>query len=219
MTGRVPAMGPRLRRWALTLHVATSVGWLGSVAAVLSLVLTGLLGQPDGAVQASYVAAAVVTRSVVVPLCLASLVTGVVQSLGTPWGLARHYWVLVKLVLTVVATFLLLLHTQPIELMADVAARTRATRLGAAAAAAGGRCRCRGRAPAGHDRPGGAQASGPDPLRAAPAGGRLTRRGSGEQATPAADQRERRMSSTRSRASPNSIRVFSLKNRGFCTPA
>jgi hypothetical protein len=47
---------------------------------------------------------------IIVPLSLAALATGLVQSLGTPWGLFRHYWVLVKFTLTIGATSLLLLH-------------------------------------------------------------------------------------------------------------
>jgi hypothetical protein len=39
----------------------------------------------------------------VLPLALGSLVTGVVLSLGTKWGLVKHRWVLVKFVLTVIA--------------------------------------------------------------------------------------------------------------------
>ena len=46
-----------------------------------------------------------------------------VQALGTPWGLLKHYWVLVKLVLTLGAT-LVLLHMQPISYLAEVAAKT-----------------------------------------------------------------------------------------------
>lgn len=57
------------------------------------------------------------------PLCLASLVTGVIESLGTPWGLLRHDWVVAKLVLTLLATVVLLAHTQPIGLLAHAAAR------------------------------------------------------------------------------------------------
>jgi hypothetical protein len=64
----------------------------------------------------------VLTWAVIVPRCLTSLGTGIVQSIGTPWGLFRHYWVVVKLVLTVVATVLLLLHTQPIGHLGYVAA-------------------------------------------------------------------------------------------------
>jgi hypothetical protein len=65
----------------------------------------------------------VAARYVIVPLCLASLVTGVVQSLGTKWGLFRHYWVLIKLVLTMLTTALLLLHTRVIRQLAEIATR------------------------------------------------------------------------------------------------
>lgn len=46
------------------------------------------------------------------------------MSLGTRWGLFRHYWVVAKLVLTVPATLVLLLHLRPIGHMARVAAET-----------------------------------------------------------------------------------------------
>lgn len=57
----------------------------------------------------------------VVRLAIASLLTGVVQALSTPWGLVRHYWVLISLVLTTIATTILLLHLPATEDMADVA--------------------------------------------------------------------------------------------------
>ncbi len=115
-------MSPAVRKAALTVHVSASVGWLGAVAAFLALAVAGSTGADPQTVRGAYVAAAVVTWSVIVPLCLASLLTGVVQSVGTPWGLLRHWWVLVKLVLTVVATALLLLHTQPIGHLGAVSA-------------------------------------------------------------------------------------------------
>jgi hypothetical protein len=111
-------MSPAVRRLALTAHVVTSVGWLGAVAAFLALAVAGLVAPDQETIRGAYLAAAVVTWWVIVPLCLASLLTGVLQSLGTSWGLLRHYWVVFKLVLTVAATLLLLLHTQPIDHLA-----------------------------------------------------------------------------------------------------
>jgi hypothetical protein len=64
------------------------------------------------------------TWFVIVPLCLAALLTGIVQSLGTTWGLFRHHWIVTKLLLTVLATVILLVHTQPIDRVAAVAAQT-----------------------------------------------------------------------------------------------
>jgi hypothetical protein len=44
-----------------------------------------------------------------------------VQSIGTTWGLFRHFWVLAKLVLTSLVTVLLFLHTRPIDHLATAA--------------------------------------------------------------------------------------------------
>jgi hypothetical protein len=61
---------------------------------------------------------------VIVPFCFASLLTGLIQSLGTKWGLFKHYWIVVKLLLTIAVTILLLLHMQPISYLAGIAAKT-----------------------------------------------------------------------------------------------
>jgi uncharacterized membrane protein len=115
-------MSPRTRKLVLVAHVTCSVGWLGAVASFLALALAGLAARDPERVRAAYVAMELIGWWVIVPLCFASLVTGLVQSLGTTWGLVRHYWVLIKLVLTVLATAVLLLHMQPIGQMADAAA-------------------------------------------------------------------------------------------------
>jgi hypothetical protein len=118
------SMWPRLRKLALTVHITASVAWLGAVACFLALALAGLGRREPEAVRAAYVAMDVTTRAVIVPLCWAALVTGVVQSLVTPWGLFRHYWVIAKLFLTLVAAGVLLLHTGPVKLMADAVVET-----------------------------------------------------------------------------------------------
>jgi hypothetical protein len=102
-------MAPRLRKFALTLHVASSVGLLGAIGAFLALALAGLTSQNAQMVGAAYPAMQYLARIIIVPLTFASLVSGLVQSLGTPWGLFRHYWVLIKLLLTAFAATVLLL--------------------------------------------------------------------------------------------------------------
>ena len=116
-------MTAALRKLALTTHVASSVGWFGSVAAFLALAIAGLNSVDSQSVRAAYLAMHVVTWFVIVPFCLASLATGFVESAITPWGLVRHYWIIAKLALTVIATILLFVHTQPIDRVAAVAAR------------------------------------------------------------------------------------------------
>lgn len=78
-------------------------------------------------VRAAYLAMELTGWFVIVPLSLASLLTGLVQSLGTSWGLFRHYWVLIKLLITVLATILLLVHMQPVGHLARVVAETTLT--------------------------------------------------------------------------------------------
>lgn len=114
-------MGPRLRRTALTAHVVASVGWLGAVTAFLALAVIGLRTDDAGTLAAMYRALDPLARLVVLPLGVAALATGIAQSLGTPWGLVRHHWVLAKLALTLAATGLLILHLSPIADAADTA--------------------------------------------------------------------------------------------------
>ena len=77
------AMRPRLRRFVLTAHVISSVGWLGAVAVFLGLSVVGLTSQDAQVVRAVHLAMEPAGWMVLVPLSLASLLTGLVQSLGT----------------------------------------------------------------------------------------------------------------------------------------
>lgn len=114
-------MSRRLRKFSLTAHVTTSVGWLGSVAGFLALSIAGLASSSDQVVRGSYIAMELIGWYVIVPLSIASFLTGLLQSLGTTWGLFRHYWVLAKLLISFVATGLLLLHMTPTSHVAAVA--------------------------------------------------------------------------------------------------
>ncbi|GAA0913359.1 hypothetical protein [Streptomyces thermoalcalitolerans] len=114
---------PRLRKTMLTAHITASLGWFGAVVAFLALAITGLAGSSPQTVRGAYVSMELVGWAVIVPLAGASLLTGVMQSLGTAWGLFRHYWVIAKLLITVLATGLLLVHMQPVGHLADAAAR------------------------------------------------------------------------------------------------
>ena len=115
-------MTPSLRKFLLTTHVTCSVGSLGAVAGFLALAIAGLAGQDAQTVRAAYIAMALIAWFVIVPLTFAALLTGLVQSLGTAWGLFRHYWVLAKFLLTVLTIIVLLLQMAGISHVAGVAA-------------------------------------------------------------------------------------------------
>ena len=114
-------MTPRLRKFALSAHLTFSVGWIGAVLAYLALGVGAVTSQDVQTVRAAWTAMELVGWYVIVPLALASLLTGLVMALGTKWGLFRHYWVLISFALTVFATVVLLLHMPTVSSMADLA--------------------------------------------------------------------------------------------------
>jgi hypothetical protein len=103
-------MTPALRKLNLTAHITSSVGWLGAVVSFLALSIAGLASRDAETVRGAYLAMKLIGEFIIVPLSIAALLTGLVQSLGTHWGLFRHYWVVVKLTMSIGATALLLLH-------------------------------------------------------------------------------------------------------------
>ena len=123
-------MTPGLRKFVLTVHLTSSVGWIGAVVAYLALGVSAVTSQDAQTVRAAWIAMELTGWLVIVPLALAALLTGLVMSLGTPWGLFRHYWVLITLVLTIFATVVLLLHMPTVSFLADVAREADGSDLG-----------------------------------------------------------------------------------------
>ena len=116
------AMTGPLRRLFVTLHLTTSVGWLGAVVTFLCVAIIGLSSADEATVRGAYLVMDPAARVVLVPLAHASLLTGIVVSVGTPWGLFRHYWVILKLLITVFSTAILLVYMTTFRQMAGLAA-------------------------------------------------------------------------------------------------
>ena len=116
------AVEARLRKLALTTHVVSSVGWLGAVIAFLALAITGRSSGDTELVRGCYLAMEVLGWFVIVPLAGTSLISGLVQAWITKWGLLQHYWVVIKLLMTMFATVVLVLHMRPVGIVADEAA-------------------------------------------------------------------------------------------------
>ncbi|MBT2691293.1 DUF2269 family protein [Bacillus sp. ISL-47] len=114
-------MKPGLRKFALTAHVTCSIGWLGTVIAYIALAIAAQTSQDIQTVRAAWIAMELIGWYVIVPLALTSLLTGIIMSLGTPWGFFRHYWVIFKLLLTVFSTIVLLLHMPLVSSLARLA--------------------------------------------------------------------------------------------------
>jgi len=112
---------PPLRKFALTAHVTSSIGWIGVAVVFLALAVIGLTSRDEQTVRGAYLVMEPAAWFVLVPLAFASLLTGLVMSLGTMWGLFRHFWVLFKLLINVFATIVLLIYMETFSLMASVA--------------------------------------------------------------------------------------------------
>ena len=115
-------MSAGVRKLALTAHVTASVGWLGAVAAFLAIAAVALTSDDPATVRGAYLVLEPAAWFVLLPLAVASLVTGLVQSLVSPYGLVRHYWVLFKLFINVFATVLLVLYLGTLAELAELAA-------------------------------------------------------------------------------------------------
>lgn len=120
-------LSPAARKLLLTAHVAVAVGWIGALAGFLVLSIAGLVSADVMITRSVYLAMDLLNRFVIVPAALLSVLTGVVQSLGTPWGLLRHYWVVFKFLLILTATVMLLAKTGPISDVARAAAEAALT--------------------------------------------------------------------------------------------
>lgn len=104
-------MPPPVRRAALLAHVIASVGWTGAILAYLAFAVVAVRGRDPELMRAAYLVMDPVQRWALVPLAGAALLTGLIMSLGTSWGLIRHWWVIFKLLLTTFATVVLVLNT------------------------------------------------------------------------------------------------------------
>lgn len=110
-----------VRKFALAAHLTFAVGWIGTVVAYLALGVAAVASNDAATVRGAWIAMELIGWYVIVPLAVASLISGVVMAVGTNWGLFRHYWVLFSLVLTTFATAILLLHMPSVSSTADVA--------------------------------------------------------------------------------------------------
>jgi hypothetical protein len=117
----------RTRKVLLTAHVTSAVGWMGAVACYLTLAVAGLVGQHSETVQAAYIAMNLISWFVIVPLGITTPATGIVQAIGTPWGLMRHYWVATKFLVTIPCSIVLLMHMLPTIQLAQAALQGQVT--------------------------------------------------------------------------------------------
>lgn len=79
-------MPPNVRKLSLVVHVASSVGWIGTAVTSLALAVMPLVSDDPELVSGGYLSLRVIGWFALVPFGVASLATGLVQSLGTTWS-------------------------------------------------------------------------------------------------------------------------------------
>ena len=114
-------MSPGLRKLVLSVHLTFSVGWIGSVVAYLALAIAAMTSADNTTIRAAWIGMELMGWYAIVPLAVASFITGLVMALGTKWGLFRHYWVIFSLVLTAFALAVLLLHMPTVSSLTETA--------------------------------------------------------------------------------------------------
>ena len=112
-------MSPAVRKLALALHLTVSIGWIGGAIAYWALALWVAISHDTTSVTAGWMAMEIIGWSVLVPLSLATVLTGLTMAVGSPWGLFRHYWVVISLIVTVLASGVLILHMPDVSAAAQ----------------------------------------------------------------------------------------------------
>ncbi len=112
-------LGPLLRKGVLVLHITASVGWLGAIGAFLVLAVAAATGDGEETLPGLLESMRLIAWVAILPLSLASLVTGTLSALTSGWGLVRHYWVLVKLALNAIAVTFLMGYLPSLDLAAQ----------------------------------------------------------------------------------------------------
>jgi hypothetical protein len=112
-----------LRKLALTLHILTSIGWIGAIAGYLVLAIVGVESKDIQLVRSVYTLSNLIAWYTILPLAFASFLTGIICSLVTKWGLFRYRWVVAKLLLNLLAIVVLLLKMPKISFLANVAGK------------------------------------------------------------------------------------------------
>ena len=83
-------LSPRWRKAIVAAHLLVGVGWLGVTAGKLVLELVTATTADPSVARSGYAFMAAFDRAVFPPMALATLITGIVLSVGTAWGLFRH---------------------------------------------------------------------------------------------------------------------------------
>ena len=98
----------RLRQVVLTVHIVSAGTWIGIDVLVAVLVGAGRLAPAAATRGLAYQALGSFVATPMLVAALVCLTSGLTLGWSSRWGVLRYWWVLVKLVVTVVLTLLIL---------------------------------------------------------------------------------------------------------------
>lgn len=116
-------LSPFWRKRFLILHLVSTMLWLGAAASYIPIAIYVLTHTEADMIRSGIQIMTLVVNGIVVPVAIIALLTGIVLSLGTRWGLSRHYWVFIKLLLTVFAVSMLLSYALDLNSVSGIAAQ------------------------------------------------------------------------------------------------
>ena len=99
-----PSRRGRRRQPLLVAHIGLSVGWIGLNTALLTLAVVGLATNDPATLRAIYVSLGWLGLVLIAPFSVGTLITGVLVAIRGRWGVLRHWWVAVKLLIAVGVT-------------------------------------------------------------------------------------------------------------------
>lgn len=84
------------KRWLLSAHILFTIGWLGTVFCFLVLGIVATTTSDGETLEAVYFAMRILDLTVVQASAIGTVITGVLLSVLTQWGLTKFYWIIAK---------------------------------------------------------------------------------------------------------------------------
>lgn len=106
-------LGPRTRRMIRLAHIIGALGWLGVDVVIGVLAITAAVSDDPKRIVASYTALDIFAVPLLLTFGLTTLGLGLLLAWSSGWGIARHWWIVIKLGINLVLGTLAVAVLQP----------------------------------------------------------------------------------------------------------
>jgi uncharacterized membrane protein len=101
------------KRWLVSAHILSMVVWFGTTVCFLILMIIATQTSDSRTLHIIYTLVETLDVSLIWPSSLASVTTGALIAILTPWGLFRFYWIVLKEVLSLLSIILGMIGLHP----------------------------------------------------------------------------------------------------------